>query len=145
MGVSVATEVKMITLLRKELRNMSDQSITLQLEIPPEVAQQDVWALEEQLKQVAGITTELRGPRDLIAATLLFINVVGPSLGQAAAIAGGIKATHDLAQILYDFLHPKKQDADRQQGKNKVVIITTGKRIELYNLSSKEIEKIVEQ
>jgi len=124
---------------------MSAQPITLQLEIPPEVAQQDVWDLEEQLRQVAGITTELREPKDLIAATLLFIHVAGPYMGQAAAVAGGIEAARDLAQILYGFFHPKKQDTDRQQGKNKVVIITKGKRVELYNLSSKEIEKIVEQ
>ncbi len=124
---------------------MSDQPITLQLEVPPEVAQQDVWDLEEQLKQVAGITTELREPKDLIAATFLFIHVVGPYVGQAAVIAGGIKAIRDLAQILYDFLHPTKQETDRQQGKNKVVIIKKGKRIELYNLSPKEIEKVLDQ
>ena len=124
---------------------MSDQPITLQLEIPPEAAQQDVWDLEEQVSHVAGITTELREPKDIIAATLLFIHVVGPYLGQAVAVAGGIRATRDLAQIIYDFLHPKKQETDRQQGKNKVVIITKGKRIELYNLTQKEIESILEQ
>jgi hypothetical protein len=131
--------------LQKEARNMSDQSITLQLEIPPEVAQQDSWDLEGQLKQVAGVTTDLQEPRDIIAPTLLFIYIVGPYLGQAAAVAGGIKATRDLAQILYNFLHPTKQEADRKPGKNKVVIITKGKRIELSNLSSEEIEKIIEQ
>jgi len=62
---------------------------------------------------------------------------------QAASMAGGIKATRDLAQIIYDFLHPQKQEIDRQRGKNKVVIIKKGKRIELYNLSSQEIEKII--
>src|SRR5712692_6116306 len=116
---------------------MPDQPITLQLEIPSEVAQQDVWDLEERLRQVTGITTESREPKDLIAATLLFIHVVEPYVGQAATIAGGIMATRDLAQILYDFLHPKKQETDRQQGKNKVVIIKKGMRIELYNLSTK--------
>ncbi len=124
---------------------MSDQSITLQLEIPPEIAQQDVWDLEEQFKQVAGVTTDLQEPRDFIAATLLFIYIVGPYLGQAAAIAGGIKATRDLAQIIHNFLHSKEQETDRQKGRNKVVIIKNGVRIELYNLSSKEIEKILEQ
>jgi len=124
---------------------MSDQPITLRLEIPPEVAQQDVWDLEDQLGQVTGITTELREPKDLIAATLLFIHVVGPYAIQAVTIAGGINTIHDLAQTIYDFLHSKKQETDGQQGKNKVVIITKGKRIELYNLTSKEIEKIIEQ
>lgn len=124
---------------------MPDQSITLHLEIQPEVAQQDAWDLEEQLKQVTGVTTELQEPKDIIAPTLLFIHIVGPYLGQAAAVAGSIKAICDLAQVIYDFLHPKKQETVRQQGKNKVVIITKGKRIELYNLTQKEIESILEQ
>src|SRR5260370_37062084 len=113
---------------------MSDNPITLQLEIPPEVAQQDVWELEEKLGQVAGITTELREPKDLIAATLLFIHVLEPYAIQAITIAAGINTIHDLAQTIYDFLHPKKQEADHPRGKNKVVVITKGKRIELYNL-----------
>jgi hypothetical protein len=124
---------------------MSDQSITLSLELPPEIVQQDVWDLEERFKQVTGVTTELQEPKDVLAATLLFIHVIGPSLEQIAAVAGGIQATRDLARILYNFLHPTRQEADRKPGKNKVVIITKGKRIELYNLSSKEIEKILEQ
>jgi len=123
---------------------VSDQPIILQLEIPPEVAQQDVWYLEEQLRQVAGITTELREPKDLIAATLLFIQIAGPYVGQAVTVAGAINTVHDLAQTIYTFLHPKRQEADQQRGKNKVVIITKGKRIELSNLSSEEIEKIFE-
>jgi hypothetical protein len=122
---------------------MSDQTITLQLEIPPEIAQQDVWDLEKKCKQVAGVTTDLQEPRDFLAATLLFIHIVGPYVGQAVAVAGGINTVHDLAQNIYDFLHPKKQEIDQQQAKNKVVIIKKGKRIELYNLSQEEIEKIV--
>jgi len=124
---------------------VSNQPITLQIEIPPEVAQHDVWDLEEQLGQVGGVTTDLQEPRDFIAATLLFIHIVEPYMEQAAAIAGGIKAARDLAQILYDFLHPTEQETGRQQGKNKVVIIKKGMRIELYNLSSKEIEKVLDQ
>ncbi|SRR5258708_2471051 len=123
---------------------MSDQSITLQMEFPSETAQQDVWNLEEQFKQVAGVTTDLQEPRDPIAATLLFIHIVGPYLGQAAAVAGGIKAIHDLAQMLYTFLHPTKQETGQKLGENKVVIIKKGKRIELYNLSPEEIEKVLE-
>ncbi len=46
---------------------------------------------------------------------------------------------------IYNFLHPKKQEAFQQQGKNKVVVITKGKRIELYNLTSEEIEHLLEQ
>ena len=124
---------------------MSDQPTTLQLEIPPEVAQQDVWNFEEQLRHIGGITTELQEPKDLITPTLLFIQAVGLYVGQAAAIAGGIVATRDLAKIIHGFLHAKKGEKDREIGKNKIVIIKKGKRIELYNLSPKEIEKIIEQ
>src|SRR5436309_1336700 len=87
--------------LEMGVEKMSDQLITLHLEIPPEVAQQDVWELEEQLGQVTGITTDLRQPKDLLAATLLFIQVAGPYVGQAVTIAGGINTIHDLAQTLY--------------------------------------------
>lgn len=124
---------------------MSDQPITLQLEIPPEVAQQDVWDFEEQLRQISGITTELQEPKDLIAPTLFFIQAAGLYVGQAAAIAGGIVAARDLAQMIYDFLHSEKEEKEQKNGKNKIVVIKKGKRIELYNLSSKEIEKIIEQ
>jgi hypothetical protein len=124
---------------------MPDQPITLQLEIPPEVVQQDVWNLEAQLRQVAGITTELREPKDLLAATLLFITIAGPYVAQAVTVAGGINTIHDLAETISTFLHSHKQEAEQQRGKNKVVIRTKGKRIELYNLSSEEIEKIIAQ
>lgn len=124
---------------------MSDQPILLQVAIPPEVMQQEVWNLEEQLGHLAGITTELREPKDLIAETLLFISVAAPYVAQAVTVAGGINTLHDLAQTIYTFLHPKEPDIEQQRGKNEVVIITKGKRIELYNLSSEEIEKIIEQ
>ncbi len=123
---------------------MSDQSITVQLEIPPEVAQQTVWDLEKQLGQVEGVTTDLQEPRDVIAVTHLFLHVVVPYLGQAVAIAGGIKATRDLAQILSTFLHPPEKTLDQKPGINKVVIVKKGVRIELYHLSLEEIEKVLE-
>ncbi len=123
---------------------MPNQIITLQVVIPSGIAQQDVWDFEEQLGQIAGITTELREPRDLIAETLLFIHIAGPYMTQAITVAAGINTIHDLAQHIYNFLHPKKQATD-QHRRNKVVIITKGKRIELYNLSSEEIEKVIEQ
>ncbi len=123
---------------------MSDQPTTFRIEIPPDVAQQEVWDVEERLRQVAGVTSELQEPRDFITPTLLFLHVAAPYLGQLAAIGGGIKATHDIAQIIYDFLHPAEKEKASERGKNKVVIIKKGKRIELYNLSTEEIEKVLE-
>jgi hypothetical protein len=123
---------------------MSYQQTTLLIEIPSDVAQQEVWDTEERLRQVEGVTTELQEPKDLIAATLLLIHFVGPYVSQAVAIASGIKATRDLAQILYDFLHPAEKEKTGEQGKNKVVLVKKDVRIELYNLSPEEIEKVLE-
>lgn len=122
---------------------MSDQSMLLQMEIPSEVMQQEVWNLEAQLGSLSGVTTDLQEAKDLLATTLLFLSITGPYISQAVTIAGEMNTLHELAQTIYAFLHPKKSDAELQRGKNKVVIITKGKRIELYNLSSEEIEKIV--
>ncbi len=124
---------------------MSDPQTTLLIEIPSDVAQQEVWDTEERLRQVEGVTTELQEPRDFITPILLFLHVAAPYLGQLAAIGGGMKATHDIAQIVYDFLHPTGQEKTSERGKNKVVIIKEGKRTELYNLSTEEIVKVLER
>ncbi len=122
---------------------MSNQQTTLLIEIPPDVAQQEVWEVEERLRQVEGVKTELQEPRDVIAATLLFLHVAAPYLEQLAAVGGGIKAIYDIATILSDFLHPAEKEKTSEQGKNKVVIIKKGKRIELYNLSTEEIVQVL--
>jgi hypothetical protein len=132
-------------LFRKEFARMPNQQTTLLIEIPADVAQEEVWDAEERLRQVEGVKTELQEPRDVIAATLLFLHVAAPYLGQIAAIGGGIKATHDIAKIIYDFLHPAGKAKTNARGKNKVVIVKKGKRIELYNLSTEEIEKVLEE
>lgn len=124
---------------------MSDQQTSLLLEIPSEVAQQEVWDAEARLRQVAGVIPELQEPKDFITPTLLFLHFAALYLEQLAAIGGGIKATHDIAKILYDFLHPADKEKSSERGKNKVVIIKKGKRIELYNLSTEEIEKVLEE
>jgi hypothetical protein len=123
---------------------MPNQQTTLLIEIPPDVAQQEVWNVAERLEQVEGVTSELQEPKDFITPTLLFLHLVVPHLGQLAAIGGGIKATRDIAKIIYDFLHPAEKEKASEQGKNKVVIIKKGKRIELYNLSTEEIVQVLE-
>ena len=124
---------------------MLGKQTALLIEIPPDVAQQDVWNFEKQLKRTEGVTTELQEPRDLVSATLLFLHFATPIMGQVAVIGGGIKATHDVAKIIYDFLHPIGKEKSSQQGKNKVVIVKKGKRIELYNLSTQEIEELLKE
>jgi len=49
---------------------VSDQPVLLQVEIPPEVMQQEVWNLETQLGSLPGVTTDLQEPKDLLAMTL---------------------------------------------------------------------------
>src|SRR5260370_22346965 len=115
--------------LRKECTRMHNQQTTLLIEIPSNVAQQEVWNVAESLEQVEGVTSELQEPKDFITPTLLFLHLVVPALGQLAAIGGGIKATHDIAKIIYDFLHPVEKEKASEQGKNKVVIIKKGKMI----------------
>jgi hypothetical protein len=124
---------------------MPNQQTTLRIEIPPNVAQEEFWNVTERLEQVEGVTAELQEPKDFVTPTLLFLHIVAPHLGQLAAIGGGIKATHDIAKIIYDFLHPPQKEKTSQQGKNKVVIIKKGKRIELYNLSTEEIVKVLQE
>ena len=124
---------------------MLNQQTTLLIEIPPDVAQQEVWDAEERLRQVDGVTTELQEPRDLVAATLLFIHVAVPIMRDIAIVGGAIKATHDVAKIIHDFLHPAGKEKINAQGKNKVVIIKKGKRIELYHLSTEEIVQVLER
>ncbi len=124
---------------------MNNQQTTLLIEIPTDVPQQEVWNVAERLEQIEGVTSELQEPKDFITPALLFIHLVAPHLGQIAAIGGGIKATRDIAKIIYDFLHPPQKEKTSQQGKNKVVIIKKGKRIELYNLSTEEIMKVLQE
>jgi len=124
---------------------MSVEQTALLIEIPPDVAQQEVWDVTQRLEQVEGVTSQLQEPKDFITPTPLFIHLVAPHLGQLAAIGGGIKATHAIAKIIYDFLHLAKKEQVDEQGKNKVVFIKEGKRIELYNLSIEEIVKVLEK
>jgi hypothetical protein len=122
---------------------MLNQQTTLLVEIPPDVAQQEVWNVTERLEQVEGVTPELQEPKDLITPTLLFLHIAAPYLAQLAAVGEGVKVIHDIAKTLYDFLHPAEKEKSRERGKNKVVIIKKGKRIELYNLSTEEIVQVL--
>lgn len=115
---------------------MPDEPVLLQVEIPLEVMQQEVWNLEAQLGSLPGVTTDLQEAKDLLTVTLLFISIT-------VTVASDINTLHELAQTIYAFLHRKKPEAEPQHGKNKVVIIIKGKRIELYNLSAEEIEKVI--
>lgn len=122
---------------------MSDQKKTAFIEFPSGIIQQEIWDLEEQLNQIEGVTTDLQEPKDPLATTLLILNVITSSIGVVAALPGGIKATHEVAKLLHAFFHPVKQE--KVKAEHKVVITKKGKKIELYNLSVEEIEKLLKE
>lgn len=124
---------------------MSDRNSSILIEIPSGVAQEEVWDVEEKLKQIKGVTTNLQEPKDVATAAILVLNFATTVMGTVGAIGGGIIAIHDVAKIMYDFLHSKHKEKANETGKKKVVIIKKGERIELYNLSIEEIERIIKE
>lgn len=124
---------------------MFEQNSSIIIEIPFDVAQEEAWDVEEKLKQIEGITTDLQEPRDLVAAAMLILHFTTTVMEPIGIIGGGITAIHDVAKIIYDFLHSKHKESASATGKGKVIIIKKGKRIELYNLSIEEIEKILKE
>lgn len=124
---------------------MSDRTTTVLIEIPADVAQQEVWDMEEKIKQVEAVGTDLQEPRDVLAGTMLVLHFAASIMGPVDVIGGGIKSIHDVATILYEFLHRAGKEKASEEGKKKVVITKKGKKIELYNLSIEEIEKILKE
>lgn len=120
---------------------MSDQ--TIRIEISANVSQHYVWELEKKLQQVEGVTTDLLEPKDLASITLLLLHFAASIMGPVAVIGGGIKSIHEVAKILYEFLHRSGSEKADAENKKKVILIKNGKRIELYNLSIEEIERIL--
>lgn len=124
---------------------MPDQERTIFIEIPQDVAQQEMWDVEKKLKQVEGVATDLQEPRDLSTVTVLVLHFATSVMGPIAVIGGGIKSIHDVSKIIYDFLHSKDKDKKGEKGKKKVVITKKGKKIEIYDLSIEEIEKVLRE
>lgn len=122
---------------------MSDPDLSILIQIPSDVPQEEIWNVEEKLKQIEGVTTDLQEPRDLVSSIMLILHFATTVMEPVEIIGGGIVALHDVAKLLYDFLHSKQEEKVRSTGKEKVVIIKKGKRIELYNLSIEEIERIL--
>ncbi|SRR5258708_36371109 len=122
---------------------MIDQKTTIIIEIPSNVAQQEVWDLEEQLKHVEGLETDLQESRDIIAPTLLILHFIISIMGSVVTIGGGVKSLHDVAKSIYEFLHRKDNKSKNLEFKKKVVITKKGKKFEIYSLSVEEIEKLL--
>jgi|GEM_PF-1848695 len=122
---------------------MIDQKTTIIIEIPSNVAQQEVWDLEEQLKHVEGLETDLQESRDIIAPTLLILHFIISIMRSVVTIGGGVKSLHDVAKSIYEFLHRKDNKSKNLEFKKKVVITKKGKKFEIYSLSVEEIEKLL--
>jgi hypothetical protein len=122
---------------------MIDQKTTIVIEIPSNITQQEVWDLEEQLKGIEGLETDLQESRDIIAPTLLILHFIVAIMGSVVTIGGGIKSIHDVAKLIYDFLHSKDNESKNHEFKRKIVITKKGKKFEIYSLSVEEIEKLL--
>jgi hypothetical protein len=123
---------------------MAESIITVRLNILPDVPQQDMWDLEANLQRIDGVSTDLQESKDLLVATLLVLHVVASVAGPVATIGGGIKALHDVAHLLYDFLH--------RPGKSRIttthdVTLTTNKgtQVSITHLSLEEIEQLLKE
>ena len=122
---------------------MIDHKTVVILEIPPTIAQNEVWDLEEQLQQIEGLETDLQEAKDILAATMLVLNFTASIMGPVITIGGGIKSLYDVASIIHTFLHYKDKEKANEKDKKKVVINNKGKKIEIYDLSVEDIEKLL--
>jgi len=124
---------------------MSEHRIEVLLEFPSSIAKQEVWVLEEQLKQVDGVDVDLHEPKDALSTASLVLHLTVSIIGSIALISGNIKSIYEASKILYDFLHIIKDKETNLADKKKVTITKKGKKVEIYNLSIEEIEKILKE
>ncbi len=120
---------------------MADQNITVFLEFSPDVAQQEIQGLEEALKHIQGVETDLQATRDPLA-TIILVVQIATSVG---IVAGSIKSVYEVAEKVYQFLHRKDKDKVDEQGKERVVLKQGNKTVELYNCSLEEIKQLLSQ
>jgi len=126
-------------------KKMLDQTMTISVEFSSSIAQHDIWSLEERFQQVEGVKANLVESKDFATATILLLQFVASIMGPIAVIGGGIKSIHEVAKILYEFLHHSNSEKVGLEGKKKVCLIKDGRRVEIYNLSVEEIEKIINE
>ncbi len=122
---------------------MAEQRIEVLLEIPSNITKQEVWAMEEQLKQVEGVSVDLHEPKDAFSIATQVLQLTVSISGSIALISGDIKSIYEVSKILYDFLHNRKNKEKNLEDKKKIIITTNRKKVEIYNLSIEEIEKLL--
>jgi hypothetical protein len=123
---------------------MAESDITVRLNIPSDIPQQDVWDLEANLQRIDGVSTDLQESKSILFATLLVLHVVASVAGPVAQIGGSIKAVHDVARLLYDFLHRPGKSVTTT--KHDVTLTTSkGTQVSITNLSLEEIEHLLKE
>jgi len=118
---------------------MADQHISVVLEFPASIAQQEIWNLEKELQHIKGVETDLQQPRDIQAVITLFLQITG----DVGVVAASIASVCSVAEILYKFLHREDKNKVSEEGKKKVVLKQGDKAIELYNYSIEEIRQLL--
>jgi hypothetical protein len=122
----------------------------LVIEIPAAVPQQEIWDLEAELNKLEGVKVDLREPSDLIAASLLAVQIVEQAVGVVGGVAGAALTVQKAAQTLHNFLHPQKTTESatspkEKESKHKVVVVQDNMRIVLYGRSPEEIETLLKE
>ncbi len=96
-------------------------------------SEQHLKILEHQLKHIHDVDVYLIEPKDSTAPALV---AIGLSKGGERAA----KAAHNIAQVLYDFIH---DEADPQIQKKILLFTIEGEHIDLEPLTAGEIEGII--
>ena len=114
---------------------MSEIIPDLALENPSSIDQQEIHSLNESLKQIQGVSTELQVPKGIFAVALLLLHMAASAVEPVGVIAGGALAVHEVAKRIHEFIHKKDERYD-------VTLRKKGKRIELKNLTVEQMERL---
>jgi hypothetical protein len=109
---------------------------TFTIEIPSDIEPKHLQNLEEELNQVEGVEAELIKPKSVVAVTLLILAII--KVGMEAA-----KASIEVAKSLYDFVQELSSRKGNESTKAIVIVTKQGDRIEINDLSIKQIEGII--
>ncbi|SRR6266700_2438077 len=115
----------------------------MKIEIPADIKQQEVWEMEKRIKAIEGVEVDLQESKDIMTTAVFVLHLTISVMEQVTAIEGGIEAIHKVAKIIHEFLHRSDSAKASSESMKKVIFVKKGKKIELYNLSIEEIEKII--
>ncbi len=118
---------------------MSSKKQAFTIEIPAGVSQQEYWKLDEELNELDGVEADLREPKGLESLDPAMIGVaINIAITVVTQALQHTETIQKMAKKLYDLTHPAGKE------KRKVVITKKdGTRIELENLSEKEVQKLL--